>query len=138
MTNRVQSGAQNKLQLAGQVVLGLVGVVLILAGVLKLLNVGAEDMLEGLEKARLAQHTTLISCTAIVCGVLLLLPRIQWFACLMASSYWGGAIVAHLTYDDSVLMPASFLAFLWLGVGMFWWGGKRRESPSLESRDFRG
>lgn len=107
---------------AGLVLIGLVAVVLVLAGTLKLINVGAEDMLEGLKKAHLDQHTTLISVTAIVCGVLLLLPRIRPFAWLMASSYWGGAIVAHLTYNDSVLMPAAFLAVLWLGVGLYRFG----------------
>ena len=107
---------------AGLVLLGLVAVVLILAGVLKLVNVGAEDMLEGLEKAHLTQHRTLISCTAIVCGTLLLLPRIRIFAWLMASAYWGGAIVAHLTYNDSILMPAVFLALMWLGAGLYWLG----------------
>ena len=101
---------------SGNVILGLVGVVLILAGVLKLLNAGAEDMIEGLEKANLIQHKTLISFVAIACGALLLTPRIKLFAALMASAYWGGAIVAHMTYNDSIVMPAAFLAFMWLGV----------------------
>lgn len=105
-------------RIAGRVVVSLVGVVLILAGLLKFLNLGAEDMLEGLEKASLLQHRTLISSTAIVCGVLLLLPPVWKFGLLMASSYWGGAIVAHLTYNDSVLMPAVFLIVMWLGAAL--------------------
>jgi len=104
------------LLLTGRVLTGLVAVVLILAGVLKLLNVGVEDMVEGLKKANLVQHQTLISVTAIVCGLLLLIPYTQRFGCWMATSYWGGAIVAHLTYNDSVAMPASFLGMLWVGV----------------------
>ena len=95
--------------IVGRVLVGGIGIVLMLAGVLKLLNVGAEDMLEGLAKANLLQHKTLISVTAIVCGGLLLLPRIRTLGVLMATAYWGGAIVAHLTYDDSVIMPAVFL-----------------------------
>ena len=103
---------------AGRVLVALVGIVLILAGVLKLINVGAEDMVEGLEKANLDQHKTLISFVAIVCGALLLVPKVWGFGVLMATAYWGGAIVAHMTYDDSVAMPASFLAMLWVGVGL--------------------
>ncbi|MEM7453633.1 MAG: hypothetical protein AAF456_04685 [Planctomycetota bacterium] len=102
--------------MASTVLVGLVGVVLILAGSLKLIGVGAEDMVEGLEKAGLIQHMTLISITAIICGVLLLVPLTRKIGILAASAYWGGAIVAHLTYDDSVIMPASFQAILWIGA----------------------
>ena len=105
-------------KIAGHVLICLVGVVLILAGALKIINVGADDMLEGLANARLMQHKTLISVTAIVCGLLLLVPRIWPLGVLMATAYWGGAIVAHMTYNDSVIMPASFLGLLWVGVGL--------------------
>lgn len=104
------------LHLLGRVLTGLVGVVLILAGILKLVNVGAEDMLEGLEKAHLLQHKNLISITAIACGLLLLIPKTNRVGILLATAYWGGAIVAHMTYNDSVLMPAVFQAILWAGV----------------------
>ena len=94
----------------------MVGVVLILAGVLKLVGVGAEDMVEGLEKAHLIQHVTVISVLAIGCGALLLISRTRLLGLLMATAYWGGAIVAHMTYDDSILMPAVFQAVLWIGA----------------------
>ncbi|MCH2210946.1 MAG: hypothetical protein MK110_06565 [Fuerstiella sp.] len=102
----------------GRALLVLVGVVLILAGVLKIVNVGADDMLEGLEKANLQQHRTLISVTAVVCGVLLLHPRLWKIGLYMSSAYWGGAIVSHMTYDDSVVLPAVFLTTMWLGAGL--------------------
>ena len=111
------SNKRRYVEVAGRVVVGTVGIVLLLAGVLKLVDVGAEDMVEGLAKANLLQHKTLISVTAIVCGGLLLLPRIWPVGVLMATAYWGGAIVAHLTYNDSVIMPAAFLALLWFGSG---------------------
>lgn len=93
-----------------------VGIVLILAGLLKLIGVGADDMVEGLEKANLIQHLIFISVTAIVCGIALLVPQTRQAGILLATAYWGGAIVAHLTYNDSFVMPGSFLAILWLGV----------------------
>ena len=93
----------------------MVGIVLVLAGSLKLIGVGADDMIEGLEKAHLIQHLNLISIVAIVCGVVLLVPKTRPLGILLSSSYWGGAIVAHLTYNDSVAMPAFFLAVLWIG-----------------------
>ena len=117
-------------KLVGHILVALVATVLILAGLLKVVNIGAEDMLEGLEKARLMQHKTLISITAIVCGVLLLIPRTRWIGVLMATAYWGGAIVAHLTYNDSILLPAAFLAILWVGAACF----KRAEQLPLASR----
>ena len=46
----------------------LAGIVLILVGLLKLLSPGAEDMPEELDRARLLQHKTLISVTAVVWG----------------------------------------------------------------------
>ncbi|MEM6777547.1 MAG: DoxX family protein [Planctomycetota bacterium] len=103
------------LRLSGSVLVGLVAVVLILAGTLKLIGAGADDMVEGLEKARLIQHLPLISIAAIACGVFLLIPPTRPLGLLMASAYWGGAIVAHLTYNDSFGMPAAFLLILWLG-----------------------
>lgn len=114
------------IEIGGRVTVALVGIVLILAGVLKLVGVGADDMVEGLEKARLDQHLTLISAIAIVCGVLLVVPRIWPFGVLMSTAYWGGAIVAHLTYDDSVAMPASFLVTLWIGTGACVFSKNRR------------
>lgn len=108
--------SRSKLNLASNILYCLVAIVLILAGALKLVGVGAEDMVEGLEKAHLIQHLQLISLTAIVCGVLLLIPVSRQFGLLMSTAYWGGAIVAHLTYNDAVIMPAAFLALLWLGA----------------------
>ncbi len=100
---------------AARLMIRTVALILILAGGLKLAGLGAEDMVEGLEKANLSQHLTLISVTAIVCGLLLLIPRTRTVGLLMSSAYWGGAIVAHLTYNDSVLMPAGILTMLWIG-----------------------
>lgn len=118
-----------RLMFCGILLTGLVGVVLILAGVLKLINVGADDMIEGLKKAHLDQHQTLISITAIVCGALLLIPTTRRFGWLMASAYWGGAIVAHMTYNDSVMMPASFMTILCVGIVMTELGSRRETIP---------
>jgi hypothetical protein len=102
-------------RITGRLMVRTVALVLILAGGLKLAELGAEDMVEGLKKASLIQHVTLISVTAIVCGTLLLIPRTAALGLLMSTAYWGGAIVAHLTYNDSVMMPAVFLIALWAG-----------------------
>ena len=99
----------------GRLMIRTVALVLILAGVLKLTGLADEDMVEGLKKANLIQHLHLICITAIVCGTLLIVPRTAWLGLLMSTAYWGGAIVAHLTYDDSVAMPAGFLSVLWIG-----------------------
>lgn len=107
-----------RLPTLGHVLIGLVALVLVLAGILKLVNVGAEDMIEGLKKAHLDQHQTLISIIALLCGTSLFVPFTRRFGYLLASAYWGGAIVAHLTYDDSVAMPASFMVLLCVGIAL--------------------
>ena len=125
------------MRVVGRVLIILVAAVLILAGVLKIANLGADDMLEGLEKANLLQHKTLISAAAIVCGVLLLIPPVWKFGLVMSSSYWGGAIVAHLTYNDSVVMPAAFLLVMWAGAGLLTFqpneGRQHGQDPSEEA-----
>ena len=103
---------KSKTKIISNILIGVVAVVLILAGTLKLGGIGAEDMVEGLEKARLIQHLTLVSILSIACGILLLIPMTKRLGFLMASSYWGGAIVAHLTYNDSVTMPATSSSML--------------------------
>lgn len=107
---------QKVIRILSEIAICGVGVVLILAGFLKLIGVGAEDMVEGLEKANLIQHLHFISITAIVCGLALLIPLTRQLGILLATAYWGGAIVAHLTYNDSFAMPVTFLFVLWLGV----------------------
>ena len=89
--------------IVGRVLVGGIGIVLMLAGVLKLLNVGAEDMLEGLAKANLLQHKTLISVTAIVCGGLLLLPRIRTLEAPVDHGP-GGRLQKHRWHDDRVVV----------------------------------
>ena len=122
----------------GRVLICIVAVVLMLAGSLKLIGVGAEEMLEGLQKARLDGYRVPISLLSICCGLLLLIRLVWKWGLLMSSSYWGGAFVAHLTYDDSFLMPAMFLGTLWLGASLFYCnddrsrkqrGGGRMETP---------
>ena len=54
-----KSSSRAVLPIIGRVVVSLVAVVLILAGALKLANLGADDMLEGLEKAQ--DHKVLFS-----------------------------------------------------------------------------
>lgn len=103
----------------GRTLIYVVAIVLILAGSLKLIGIGADDMLEGLKKARLDGYRIPISLLSISCGFLLIVRPIWKLGLLMASAYWGGAIVAHLTYNDSFLMPATFLGLLWLGALLF-------------------
>ena len=104
-----------KFKVIGRSILIFSGTILFLAGFLKLINVGAEDMIEGLDKAGLLKLRFPISVISIFCGVLLIIPKSSIVGVLSASAYWGGAIVAHLTYDDSFAMPAAFLSIMWSG-----------------------
>jgi len=119
-----------RLLLAGRILTNLVAVVLVLAGVLKLINVGAEDMVEGLQKAHLDQYQMQISLLAIACGILMLTPVTRRFGWLMACAYWGGAIVAHMTYDDAIVMPAGFMATLCIGIACTEWATRCSQADS--------
>ena len=108
-----------KFKLIGRSILIFSGIILFLAGFLKLINVGAEDMIEGLDKAGLLKLRFPISIISIFCGVLLIIPKASIVGVLFASAYWGGAIVAHLTYSltDAIVLGEIAGILFWMVVG---------------------
>ena len=124
-----------KLKLIGRSILIFSGTILFLAGFLKLINFGAEEMIEGLENANLLKYRIPISVLSVFIGILLVMPKLSTIGILFATAYWGGAIVAHLTYDDSFLMPAVFLGFIWVGAYCLYEFNPRSSSASQEKLD---
>lgn len=42
-----------------------------------------------------------------------LIPRTRFFGSLLLSSYFGGAIVVHMSHGEPFLVPAGFLILVW-------------------------
>ena len=124
-----------KFKVIGRSILIFSGTILFLAGFLKLINVGAEDMIEGLENANLLKYRIPISVLSVFTGILLVVPKLSTVGILFATAYWGGAIVAHLTYDDSFLMPAVFLGIIWVGTYCLYGFNPKSSSANQEKLD---
>ena len=127
--------SMRKFKSIGRSILIFSGTILFLAGFLKLINVGAEEMIEGLENANLLKYRIPISILSVFCGILLVVPKLSTIGILFATAYWGGAIVAHLTYDDSFLMPAVFLGIIWVGAYCLYGFNPRSSSANQEKLD---
>ncbi len=125
----------------GWVLVSLVAISLILAGAGKVFGFAPEDVTKGLEEANLKDDQILIGIGGMMTGLLLLIPKTASLGLLLASSYWGGAIVAHMVRDDSYAMPAGFLLATWIGAcfrDRWLLGGRRAPNHPAESSNEDG
>jgi len=103
-------------QIVGWVILVLVSGVMLLAGSGKVFGFAPEEVVKGLEESRLSDQIMLIGIAEMVSAILLLVPRTWSIGILLTSAFWGGAIVSHMTKNDSYLVPAVLLAMTWAGT----------------------
>lgn len=94
----------------------LVGGLMVFAGIGKATGNAPPDVAEGLATVGLTPWMTTIGCGAMATGVLLILPWTSSVGVLLASSYWGGAIVTHMSLGDSIMPPSVLLALSWIGT----------------------
>jgi hypothetical protein len=102
------------LSIAGLVLHGLIAAPMVLAGGMKLLAPPA--VVEGAQKAGLGDHLLLIGTGELITAVLLVVPRTSSLGVLLASAFWGGAIVAHMSHGEPYVVPSVLLALTWLGA----------------------
>lgn len=102
---------------AGWTLVTVVAVIMLFAAAGKLFGFAPERVMDQLESYGLADDVPIIAFAEIVSALLLLVPRTASLGTLMASSFWGGAIVAHLTGNDdfSAVTPAVLLVLTWAG-----------------------
>src|SRR5262249_12874261 len=100
-------------KVAGLVLHGLIAALMIFAGSVKVLGLIPP---EALEKSGLGDHVGLIGAGELLTAILLLIPRTSSLGILLASSFWGGAICAHMLRGDSYAFVAVLLALSWLGA----------------------
>lgn len=68
-----------------------------------------------IEKAGLQRWSRIVSIGSIVTAVCLFVPALQPAGVLLASSFWGGAIVTHMVTGSSFLIQSVFLLTVWVG-----------------------
>jgi len=103
--------------IAGWLLVCLVGAMMVFAGAGKAFGFAPPDIVEGLKKAgALHDQIQLIGAGAMVTGILLIFPYTFSLGVLLASSYWGGAIVTHMVQGESYALPAGLLLATWIGA----------------------
>jgi hypothetical protein len=95
------------------VLAGLVGFVFIGSGIMKLM--AGEEIVANAVKLGLDAGTfQIIGVVELIAIVLFLIPRTGILGTLLLAAYLGGAMVAHLTHNESVVAPAVVQAFVWI------------------------
>lgn len=126
-------------QIAGWVVLVLVAIVMLFAGAGKLFGFAPQRVMEQLNSYGLDDEIVIVGLAEVVSAVMLVIPRTWSLGILVTSSFWGGAIVAHLTADDyaSTAAPVVLLILTWVGSWLrhpqtfssFTAGAEERDQP---------
>lgn len=105
-------------KIAGWVLVSLVSAALAFAGAGKAFGFAPPEVVEAMTKAGIADRMPLIGAGALVTSLLLFFPRTASLGVLLASSYWGGAILFHFVAGDSFLPPAVLLVMTWTGTAL--------------------
>lgn len=102
--------------IAGWILIGIVGAVMLFAGVAKTSGLLPEENLD--KMGVLAEQVLLIGAGALASSVLLLIPRTASIGVLLCSAYWGGAICTHMLQETSYAVPAVLLILTWAGSAL--------------------
>ena len=99
--------------IAGWVLHGLVGGIMLLAGSAKVLGLFPPEQVA---KLGLGVPIQVIGAGELVSAVLLLVPRTASLGVLLTSGFWGGAICLHMSKGEPFVLPAVFLLLTWVGA----------------------
>ena len=105
-------------RVTGWVLVSLVSAALAFAGASKLFGFAPPEVVAGLTKVGILDRMPLIGVGALVTSLLLFFPRTASLGVLLASSYWGGAILFHFVAGDSFAPPAVLLVMTWAGTAL--------------------
>ena len=98
--------------IAGWVLHGLVGGIMILAGSAKVLGLFPPNEVA---KMGLSLPIQVIGAGELASAILLLIPRTSSLGLLLTSAFWGGAICLHMSKGESFVMQSVFLLITWVG-----------------------
>lgn len=91
---------------------GLITAMFVASAVMKI--VGAQAVVEVMNKWGLRNQLLLIGIGELVSAVLFLIPRTTSLGLLLLSAYLGGAIVTHMQHGEPYIIPAVLLLVVWL------------------------
>ena len=98
---------------AGWVLHGLVGGIMILAGSAKVVGLFPPDQVT---KLGLSVPIQVIGTGEVVSAILLLIPRTASLGVLLTSGFWGGAICLHMSKGEPFVLQSAFLVLTWVGA----------------------
>ena len=112
------STASKGSRIAGWFLLALVAGLMIFSGSGKVFGFSPPEVVEKLESSGLGDKLQLIGAGELITGVLLLVPRTSSLGVLLASSFWGGAILLHMSRGESYVFLAGLLVMCWVGSSL--------------------
>lgn len=83
-------------------------------------------MTEMFQSHGLASWLVIIGVGELLSLIAFLVPKTRPLGSLLLSSYFGGAIVVHMSHGEPFLIPSAFLLFVWLTT---WLWGDWRKTP---------
>jgi DoxX-like family len=107
------NASRNWKTVAGWVLHGLVGGIMLLAGSAKVLGLFPPEQVA---KLGLGVPIQVIGAGELVSAVLLLVPRTASLGVLLTSGFWGGAICLHMSKGESFALQSVFLLLTWAGA----------------------
>jgi len=99
--------------IAGWVLHGLIGGIMILAGSAKVSGLFPPDEVA---KMGLSLPIAVIGAGELASAVLLLIPRTSSLGLLLSSAFWGGAICLHMSKGEPFVLQSVLLLLTWLGA----------------------
>ena len=103
--------SQKIMSIVGWVLSGLLGAALVMSAGMKFFP--PEEMVKEMKDSPLLGWILIIGIGELVSAILFLVPRTAVPGTLLLSSYFGGAIVAHMMQRESILVPSVFLLLIW-------------------------
>lgn len=98
-------------RIAAWVLSGLVTAMLVMSAVMKF---ASPEMAANFAKWGLGDWQVLIALGEAISALLFLLPLTHRLGTLLLSSYFGGAIVLHMSHAEPFITPAIILVFIWV------------------------
>lgn len=90
----------------------LIGALMVFSGLTKLV---APDMIPEDVPQGVRDHIRIIGIGEIISALLLLPAELLPTGMLLCSSFWGGAIMAHMSKSEPYVAQSAFLVLTWLG-----------------------
>jgi hypothetical protein len=104
---------RNGKTIAGWVLHGLVGGIMLLAGSAKVLGLFPPEQVA---KLGLGVPIQVIGAGELASAILLLVPRTASLGVLLTSGFWGGAISLHMSRGEPFVVQSVFLLLTWAGA----------------------